>query len=340
MNELKECTNCIVCGSGNASVLVPKEQLSSERKYLEHFWRQRFYPNTPDYLLKDHVFFSHPYESQLVACNKCGLVCRDPRWSPESAIQFFTHDEYAPEWLDAYFQPYCDSYLPEMPRLVKIVGRNARVLEVGSYVGGFLTAAKEYGWQAQSVDVGHRLSSFARSKGLDVFTGSLSEAHFPDDYFDAVFVWLCFEMIPDPWAELREIHRILSDGGWLFISVPNGDFIKLTQSFSGAGKLGSFRKYIWKVLAYALLLGFPFQFGYTPSSMSFLLKRSGFDNVMIQDQFYVPITSPDHVYPWVLPEKIRHLRLVHTLSQMVYCLSFHNLIKGPWIEVNCRKAMG
>jgi len=337
VQELREYSTCLLCGSSGASVLASREQLGSERVYLNDLWRKLFHPGTRDYVLKDHVYFTHTYDAQLVVCKNCGIVTRNPRLSPESALQEYTDDEYHPEWLDASFPPYCDSFLQEMPRLIKIVGSRARVLEIGSQIGGFLFAAKECGWDAQGLDVGHCMSDFARTKGFDVFTGTVSDAHFPDNCFDAVFVWSCFEMLPDPWADLQEINRILAKGGWLFISVPNGDFIKLIQPFAQAGKWNPFRERMWKFLAYGILLGFSFQLGYTPFSLRYILGKSGFNNIQVRNQLYIPITSPEHVYPWVIREKRRYLKFAHHVSEAIYHLSLHTFIKGAWIEASCQK---
>src|SRR5581483_12290240 len=294
MRKLQNYTRCMVCNSTEKFILATREQLASEQKYLDRLFRQLFLPESPDYMLKDHIYFTHSYEAQLVVCKNCGLVCRDPRLSPESALQEYSQDEYHPEWLAASFKPYRDSFRSQMPKLLKKVGKRARVLEVGSQVGGFLEAAKEYGWHAQGVDVGHSVSNFARSKGLDVFTGTLTDAHLPSSSFDAVFVWSCFEMLPDPWAELKEVHRLLTDGGWLFISVPNGDFIKLIQPFTQIRKQNPLQEHLWKFLAYAILLGFAFQLGYTPSTLRYILGKSGFRNIEVRNQQYIPITAPEY----------------------------------------------
>lgn len=336
--ELQPYSRCLVCGSDEASILVTAKQLEYEREYLDSLFRRLFYPGSPEYMLKDHIHFTHTYDAQLVVCNNCGLLCRDPRLSPMSALQEYTHDDYHPKWLDASFKPYCDSFLQGMPRLIDKVGRKARVLEVGSQVGGFLYAAREYGWQAQGIDVGICMSEFSRSKGLDVFTGTLLDAGLPDSSFDAVFVWSCFEMLPDPWTDLQEIRRVLRKGGWLFISVPNGDFIKLIQPFSKVGRWNPLREYVWKLLAFGILLGFAFQLGYTPSTLRHILSKSGFRDIEVCNQLYVPITPPECVYPWVMRQKTRYLQLAHFISELVYRLSFRALIKGPWIEASCRKS--
>src|SRR6266542_3064503 len=101
--------------------------------------------------------------------------------------------------------------------MVARIGSKARVLEVGSYVGGFLAAAHDAGLDAQGIDVGVQVSDFVRAKGLTVHTGTLQAAQFDAEAFDAVCVWNCFDQIPEPWATVSEIYRLLRTGGWLFV---------------------------------------------------------------------------------------------------------------------------
>jgi SAM-dependent methyltransferase len=333
----RDFDRCIICNADSALEIASSEQLDSESKYRETLFRGLFKPDTPDYILKDHIFFTHTYNARLVVCNGCGLVYRDPRLSEETSIQEYSQDIYHPEWLEPSFSAYYNAFKPMMPDLVKLLGR-PRVLEIGSHTGGFLAAAQDYGWDAQGVDVGECVSNFARSKSLKVFTGTITQAGFPEEFFDAVFVWVCFDQLPDPWKDLREINRILTKGGYLFAKVPNGDFIKIAQRISHSISSMHIRSYLWKFLAYSILLAFPFQIGYTPSTLRTLLKQSGFDNINIRNQTYIPVTNPKYVEPAVVEEELRYIKLVHRLSELVYYLSGGLLIKGPWIEFVCRKA--
>jgi SAM-dependent methyltransferase len=335
--ELRDYTRCIVCQSKDAAILVSKDQLSAERAELVPIFERFFYPDAPHFMLKDHAFFTHTYDAQLVVCKRCGLVCRDPRLSPQGSVRAYSEDEYHPEWLRASFEPYRQSFLPEMPKLNKMIKPGARVLEVGSQIGGFLSVAQENGWEAEGVDVGQCVSDFARSRGFNVKTGTLVDAQFPDNSFDAVFIWLCFEMLPDPWADLAEVRRILSDKGWLIISVPNGDFIKLIQPLVNDKAWISVRNRMRKFLAYAIMLGFPFQLGYTPSALRHILGESGFVDVNIRNQYYVPVSPPEYVHPRKIREKDRYLRFVHYTAEIAYYASLHSVIKGPWLTVTCRK---
>jgi SAM-dependent methyltransferase len=330
---------CIICKNNDAVEIAGSEQLDKEARYREELFRSLFKPHTPDYILKDHIYFTHTYKARLVACKRCGLVYRDPRLSEESATQEYSEDIYHPEWLEASYSAYYNAFKPLMPHLVNKLGsRRPRVLEIGSHVGGFLAAARDFGWDAQGVDLGHCVSDFARSKSLKVFSGPLSEANFPSESFDAVFVWVCFDQLPDPWKDLKEINRILIKGGYLFAKVPNGDFIKIAQQISQGLPSRHLRSYLWKFLAYSILLAFPFQIGYTPSTLRSLLGQSGFENIEIRNRKYIPVTNPNYVDSSVIDEELRYIEFVNVLSELVYYLSGGSLIKGPWIEFVCRKA--
>ena len=331
--QLQPYRACPVCHAENAAVLVTEERLTAECRYREQLFKKLLPPSTPDSMLDDLTVFTNAYPARLVVCRECGLVCRDPRFAPQASIEAYAQDEYAQEWLEISFEEYRASFRARMPELVKLIGKSVEVLEIGSYVGGFLAAAGEFGWQAKGVDVGRRVSDFARSKGLDVFIGKLADAHFRDDSFDAVFAWVCFDQLPDPWAELKEIRRVLKAGGWLVIQVPNGDFMKLAEPLA---RWRALRERVWQVLAYTGLGGFPYQIGYMPASLSRLLRAGGFEQINIRNRSNI-CDSGSATAARAIPEQIRVVQRVRLLSDLIYHASLRTLVKGPWIEAVCRK---
>lgn len=50
------------------------------------------------------------------------------------------------------------------------------VVEVGSFVGGFLAAAQRRGWSIRGVDPGREVVNFCQGRGLSVFYGTLNDA--------------------------------------------------------------------------------------------------------------------------------------------------------------------
>ena len=215
--------------------------------------------------------------------------------------------------------------------------RNAEYSEIGSQVGGFLHAANQYGWEAQGIDIGKRIVDFSRGKGLNVQQVALSETNFPSAYFDAVFVWSCFEMLPDPQGDLQEVFRILKPDGWLYITVPNGDFIKITQGLTQTKCLRFAKSMIWNVLAYSILLGFSFQLGYSPIALRSILGKVGYKGITIRNLAYVPVSSSAQMSDNALRKKAIYIKYSHFLSESIYWMSFRKIIKGPWIEIRCRK---
>jgi SAM-dependent methyltransferase len=285
-------------------------------------------------MLKDRAFPTQTYAARLVCCDDCGTLARDPHLSPGGSVEEYAQDEYHASWLESSYREFHAAFTQRMPELVRWVGPEARVLEIGSFVGGFLAAAQEVGWQALGVDVGDCVTRFARSKGLEVHTGSLSDVRFPDRSFDAVFVWCCFEQLPHPWQELEQIHRILADDGRLLIRVPNGEFVKWMQRLERLAPSDLVRR----VLAFAGLAAFPFQVGYTPSSLSGMLRASYFRALRVRNQINVRGFDSERNSFWSLPTATRTLRCVHAGSQVLQLATLGALTLGPWIEVSCSKS--
>lgn len=330
MNELVPHQACPTCGCSEYRVVATVEQLENEKQFRDRLFR-REWPDVPNSMLNDLTVFTNSYPARLVECRDCGLVCRDPRFSPQASIQAYASDDYSDIWLESTFSEYYDSYARRMPELKRVVGEQALILEVGSYVGGFLAAARDNGWVAQGVDVGQKVSEFSRAKTLNVFTGTLFDARLASATFDAVFVWVCFDQLSEPLQVLNEIHRILRPSGWLFLQIPNGDFIKSMEPLAR----GPMRAPVKKALAYTGMAGFPYQLGYTPAVLFNLLPRNGFRNVTVTHQMDVcDGTASATRQP---SEQVRYVRQIGRMSAVLARVSGGRLVKSPWLLVTCQK---
>jgi SAM-dependent methyltransferase len=334
MNHLQSYDACVVCGSRRAYVLATREELADQNRYRDQLFKQAL-PGTPDYLLDDLTIFTNSYDARLVVCKNCGLVCRDPRFDRQGTLQAYAQDDYASEWLEQTFEKYYHAFRSNMPELGKRIGRAATVLEIGSYVGGFLAAARDYGWHAQGIDVGRRVSEFTRGKGLDVFQGTLAQANLAPGFFDAVFIWVCFDQLPDPWTELKEIRRVLKKGGSLVLVVPNGDFIKLFQRVTYLFRSLAVRDQVWKLLTYTGLAGFPYQIGYTPATLRRILNASGFGKIEIRNAMNISDSAGSNSLTR-MPEQRRYVLGVYWMVQAMQWVSLHRLVPSPWIRVSCQ----
>ena len=65
------------------------------------------------------------------------------------------------------------SYRAQAKRLTRHLARRGTGLEVGSYVGAFLAAARDSRWTFEGLDVNPHVNAFARSLGFTVHDGDL-----------------------------------------------------------------------------------------------------------------------------------------------------------------------
>lgn len=100
--------------------------------------------------------------------------------------------------------------------------KSGRLLEVGCSVGLFLDASRAAGWRTSGVEILPDVARFAREeRGLDVRTGDLLEAGFPDGEFDVLYMNEVIEHVVDPLELLREARRVLRPGGLAVIRTGN-----------------------------------------------------------------------------------------------------------------------
>lgn len=97
-----------------------------------------------------------------------------------------------------------------------------RLLDVGCGDGGFLFGMKKKGWEVQGVDFDPKAIENAKKLyGLDLKTGDLKGARFPEKSFDAITLHHVIEHVPDPVEEFSECWRLLKPGGLIVALTPN-----------------------------------------------------------------------------------------------------------------------
>jgi 2-polyprenyl-3-methyl-5-hydroxy-6-metoxy-1,4-benzoquinol methylase len=191
-------------------------------------------------------------------------------------------------------------------------------VEIGSYVGAFLDAARVEGWEFEGLDINSCLVSFACQRGLHATLGDITSLD-ESTHYDAVAIWNTFEQLPDPRYAVRRAHSALRSGGMLALRVPNGDFYAALRPHL----TGPAAPIARALLAQNNLLTFPYRHGFTDPSLRTLLESAGFTIVRMLGDPLVPI-SDEWTRPWaVLEERI----LKAALRQL------GKLGVKPWIEV-------
>ncbi len=108
------------------------------------------------------------------------------------------------------------------PLLKKLTGRK-KLLDVGCGNGAFMDSVRsEVGCEIHGIDVSKNAVEAARKfYGIDIFHGTIDEAPFEDESFDAITAWWYLEHIPNPNESVARMSRLLRRGGTCVIGVPN-----------------------------------------------------------------------------------------------------------------------
>ena len=97
-----------------------------------------------------------------------------------------------------------------------------RLLDVGCNEGRGLRIYARNGFHAEGLDLNEAAAAVAREAGLTVHTRLLEEFH-PEALYDVVVLSNVMEHALDPRQMLVEAHRILGNGGQVWISCPNSE---------------------------------------------------------------------------------------------------------------------
>jgi len=84
-------------------------------------------------------------------------------------------------------------------------------------------------------------------------------------------------------------------------------------------------------LAHNNLLGFPYRYGFTPSSLTRMVRRLGFDVIHVTGDVLVPVAD-EYTRPWARMEE----RVVKWLGRVVSWRSTRDRPLAPWFELYCR----
>ena len=280
-----DLTRCVVCGSAESEEIADADDMRVESELLWQYHMRRLSPRTPPERLVDRVAFSQDPPWRLVRCASCDLLYRNPAETREALLATYRDASVTRDALMALHHAQRATYATQAKRLRRVMGRRGSGLEVGSYVGAFLAAARESRWSFEGLDINPAVNAFTRSLGFAVHDGDL-ESFRPDRTFDAVAIWNTFDQLPDPASVVRNARRLLAPGGLLAIRVPNGACYRRWRPETRRGGLRA--SLAVAVLAQNNLLTFPYRFGFSPRSLALLLEREGFQVRRVVGDVLVP----------------------------------------------------
>jgi SAM-dependent methyltransferase len=317
-----ELARCVVCGHAEARVIADADDMRAEVEMLWAYHEKRLKPGTPPPRLMDRVAFSEHPPYRLVQCRECGLVYRNPMEREHELTEIYANDAPSLEVLRSLHETQQPALRTQARTLRDVLGRGGSGLEVGSYVGAFLAAARDAGLQFEGLDINADVNCFTRSLGFAVHDGDLVSFD-TDREFDAIAIWNTFDQLADPLAVVRKAAKLLRENGVLAVRVPNGACYSRLRPLL-ARKRGT-RAAARAVLAQNNLLTFPYRWGFTPRSLSRLLEDNGFSVTRLRGDVLVPIAD-EWTRPWARLEETLIKRLLAPVKLL-------DARFAPWFEV-------
>lgn len=333
---------CTVCGATARTQILSAAAIAEQLAWLERFHRRRLAPASPDRrraALEDRAEFTQDEPRAIVSCRACGLVFRHPRRSPAAVERDYAQDRYGEARLRALAAAQVRAYDEKIATLGRWFARRrqVRVVEVGSFVGGFLSAARAAGWDALGVDPGEEVVSFCRARDFAVHQGTIEELTLAPGTVDAVVIWNTFDQIAEPEPTLLAAARLLRSGGILAVRVPNGRFFADAMARLATDGEAS-RRLRLLTLAWNNLVGFPYLHGYTVGTLDRLLAPHGFDRLHVAPDTLLRLADDD-TRRWAALEE----RVVKALCRMAWDRQVDGPARwaaAPWLDLYYRRPGG
>jgi len=199
-------TKCRLCGSSSYRVKY------GSPKTIKDFTQA-------SYKITDH---SIDGPIRIVSCLRCGLSFLNPKLDNQTIL-----DNYVSMVDEKYTEEEKGrrSSARHVLNYLKKIKSPGRLLDIGCASGFLLDEARKLGWEVYGVELSHWAVKYAHDKLElnNVTQGTLKEANFQNNFFDAVLMIDVIEHLSDPKAMLYKIRQLLKPTGIVCCSTPDID---------------------------------------------------------------------------------------------------------------------
>lgn len=259
-------------------------------------------------------------------CLECGLIFSNPVCDPAELEAFYRDDYWETHWPDALsrdpelVRESVEGQREEVRRLVRHGGRG-RLLEIGSGTGGFLSAARDEGFDVWGIETSRVAATHSREVFAlnNILNGSVPDERLHAESFDTIFAWHVIEHVTDLDEFVGSMRSLLKQGGLLWIG---------TENYRNASH------YLERMQCAIKRIPAPFS---TASEHTMVFDRRTLGDSLERRGFAVEMCE---TYQPTLAEKKQTMRFRHPASHM-YFVAQHaaNAIAqtGPLMRVAARK---
>jgi 2-polyprenyl-3-methyl-5-hydroxy-6-metoxy-1,4-benzoquinol methylase len=138
--------------------------------------------------------------------------------------------------------------------------KTGKILDVGCGIGLFLVEAKKRGWEVHGTEFTDKAIEICKGKNIIMRQGKLDPGWFNEGMFDVVVSFEVIEHINNPIEEIKNINKILRDGGLFYFTTPN---------FNASERY--FLKADYNIIGYPEHLSY-----YTKRTINYLLSNNNF----------------------------------------------------------------
>ena len=158
-------------------------------------------------------------------CSDCGVYFLFNRPTEDEIGNYYDRD-YQPyvSWYNFLTEKFISYRTKKEVRLFGKLNKGAKkLLDVGCSWGKYIKDMHDYGgFSVIGVEFNKKMCSVGQNKlGLDIRHGNLIEQKFDDNSFDIIVLSHVIEHLYNPKEVIKEIYRILSLNGLVFIKTPN-----------------------------------------------------------------------------------------------------------------------
>jgi len=222
---------------------------------------------------RSHPLWHPPLAPSLrwLHCRSCRHVFTDTFYTEEGLQELFRQANPTqvaggdPELQRMIWSPVVERVLRWLPERTGIFSENpARWVDVGCGAGGLLFTAAEYGFAATGLDLREDAVRALRDLGYQALRADLLAVE-GEASLEVLSMADVLEHMPYPVGALRQAHRLLAQGGVLFVSCPNRD----SSSWRTMDRAGA--NPYWSEIEH--------YHNFSRSSLVWLLRRCGFEPV-------------------------------------------------------------